>query len=235
MSHNLLFFASTGAITVALGFGLRACGDDEPGILTTGADASPTTRDAMNIVDPSEAGNFLDAGYGSMGSCTKYCALVMTNCTGPNAQYASYEECEAFCSHLPLNQPSREVDEKEAASVACRQYWADSPSKTEPAKFCLAAGPYGGNACGDRCTAFCDVLLHTCSPDGGTPAYATGPDCANACANFTYRDAGVDGGGEGPNNPGTSDSLNCRLYQLRQVVKNPQKCGLLHPDGGICE
>jgi hypothetical protein len=236
MSHSLFFFTLTGVITLGVGFGLRACGDDDDVSPTAAmSDATAPRSDSSKLVDPSEAGNFLDSGYGAAANCSKYCSLVMKNCTGPNAQYATFEECEAFCSHLPLNQPSREADEKEAASVACRQYWADSPSITNPAQFCLAAGPYGGNACGDRCTAFCDVLLDTCTPDGGTPAYASGPDCAYACANFTYRDAGTDGGGEGPGNPGTADSLNCRLYQLRQVVKNPQKCMTLHPDGGLCE
>src|SRR5688500_17738356 len=38
-------------------------------------------------------------------SCGKYCDLVMKNCTGPQAQYATEADCLAFCKHLPLGDP----------------------------------------------------------------------------------------------------------------------------------
>jgi hypothetical protein len=197
-------------------------------------DAAPGRRDGAPV-DPSEAGTYLDSGAPLATSCEKYCGLVMANCTGPNAQYASLEDCHAFCAHLPLVQPAAEAEEKEAASVACRQYWADSPARTNPEGYCLAAGPFGANVCGDRCTAFCDALLLTCTPDGGVAVYESQPDCASACASFSFRDAGEDGGGEAPFGPKNGDTLNCRLYHLRQATKNTQSCLALHPDGGACE
>ena len=198
------------------------------------ADGGTIRRDAAPV-DPTEAGPQLDAGTGPPPSCEKYCDLVMASCSGDNAQYASTEECLGFCTHLPLVQPTREAEEKAAASVACRQYWADGPARTSPEIYCLAAGPFGGNACGDRCTAFCDVVLSACSPDGGVKAYASQPECASACAGFSYRDAGTDGGGEGPSGPEQGDSLNCRLYWLRAATMAPEKCSALGPQDDVCK
>jgi hypothetical protein len=158
----------------------------------------------------------------------------MTNCTKANAQYASKEECLALCEHLPLTRPASEGAAKDAPSVACRQYWADSPARTNPDTYCLAAGPLGGNACGDRCTAFCSIVLSACSPDGGVVAYESQPECATACVGFSYRDAGTDGGGESPDGPTTGDTLNCRLYWLREAAMTPDKCSLLAPQSDAC-
>jgi hypothetical protein len=77
--------------------------------------------------------------------------------------------------------------------------------------------------------------MSACTPDGGVGVYATQPECASACATFSYRDAGADGGGEGPSGPKAGNTLNCRLYHLREATGNAQKCLLLHPDGGVCE
>jgi hypothetical protein len=197
------------------------------------SDAGTVRRDAAPV-DLTEAGSPLDAGNGPPPSCAKYCDLVMENCTGGHAQYGSTEECLAFCGHLPLEQPMREAEENEAASVACRQYWADAPARTSPESYCLAAGPFGGNACGDRCTAFCSVVLSACSPDGGTVAYQSQPECASACAGFSYVDAGTDGGGEGPTGPSEGDSLNCRLYWLRAATVDSEKCAALAPQSDVC-
>lgn len=202
---------------------------------TPSSDAAPTViRDSAPVEDP-EGGPPIDAGAAPPPSCEKYCELVTTNCTGETAQYGSKAECLAFCVHVPLIQPKREAEEKEAASVACRQYWADTPARTNPKTYCLAAGPFGGNACGDRCTAFCDVVLSACSPDGGVAAYESQPECASACAGFNYLDGGTDGGGEGPEGPASGDTLNCRLYWLRAATTNPQKCSALNPKSDICK
>lgn len=220
---------------VATAWGLGCSASDE-GVASSSLDAGSPKWDS-GLVDPTEGGSLLDSGLGTPASCEKYCGLVMANCSGDNAQYTDFDECLAFCGRLPLNQPTREAEEKASATVACRQYWADSPSRTSPETYCLAAGPFGGNICGDRCTAYCSVVLDTCSPDGGTAVYGSAPDCASACANFAYRDAGSDGGGEGPADPGASDSLNCRLYQLRVAVTTTSvaACMALRPDGGACQ
>ncbi len=220
--------SSLGMMSWALG-----CSDAELATAGASSDAGVVRRDAAPV-DPTEPGPQLDAGIGPPPSCEKYCDLVMMNCTGDSAQYASTDECLAFCKHLPLELPTREADEKEAASVACRQYWADGPARTSPETYCLAAGPFGGNACGNRCTAFCSVVLSACSPDSGVVAYASQPECASACTGFSYRDAGTDGGGEGPGGPEAGDSLNCRLYWLRAATMDPAKCVALAPHSDVC-
>jgi len=232
-----LAVASLGAflgMSMVFGASTAGCSSDEEAGLASAADAGTLRRDA-SPVDPREAGPALDASPGPVPSCEKYCDLVMHNCTGDDAQYDSIEDCRAFCAHLPLAQPTREAEEKAAASVACRQYWADGPARTSPKAYCLAAGPFGGNTCGDRCTAFCNVVLSACSPDGGVTAYASQPECATACADFTYRDRGADGGGEGPNGPSDGDSLNCRLYWLREATKDAEKCTSLNPQSDVCK
>lgn len=194
-------------------------------------DAGMTRKDGAPV-ELEDTGTATDSGAPPPPSCGKYCDLVMSSCTGDNVQYASNDECLAFCAHLPQ---TGDGEPKQAPSLSCRQYWADSPAHTNPAAYCLAAGPFGGNVCGDRCKAFCDVLLSACSPDGGTPIYGSASECATACASFSYRDAGIDGGGEGPQGPASGDTLNCRLFALRAATKNPEKCALLHPDGGACK
>lgn len=233
-------FASVTVIAAGLGAGLVAlpffgCGSSATTVGATSTDAGMIHRDAAPVA-PTEAGPApYDAGETPPPSCEKYCDLVMTNCTGATAQYASTEECLGFCKHLPLVDPMSGTDEKSAPSVACRQYWAETPAHTSPETYCLVAGPFGGNMCGDRCTAFCGVLLDTCSPDGGIVAYANQPDCATACAGFSYRDAGVDGGGESPEGPSSGDTLNCRLYWLRDATKDETKCVLLSPQSDVCK
>jgi hypothetical protein len=221
------------ALALALGVAFGCSNSPIDGGGDDGLDGGTTHRDSAPV-DPSEAGAVIEGGPTVTPSCTKYCDLVMTNCTGDNLQYLTYSDCLAFCDHLPLEQAARDPVEKEAASVACRQYWADSPARTDPKAYCLSAGPFGGNTCGDRCTAYCDVVLDACSTTD-LPPYPSRPECASACANFSYRDAGADGGGEGPTGPETGDTLNCRLFRLRAATKNPAACGQLRPDGGYCE
>lgn len=238
MSRFALFSAYFACAAALAAGAVVACGSGDENLEqnVTSSDAGTNIKRDSSLVDPVESGAPLDAGtLGPGPSCDKYCDLVTTNCTGNNAQYASRAECVELCKYLPLSEKTRTgaADDKEAASVACRQYWADSPAQTNPDAVCLAAGPFGGNACGDRCTAFCDVVLSACT--GSNAPYADRGACAAACATFTYRDAGSDGGGEGPNGPDAGDSLNCRLWQLRRAVMNPEKCSYLQSETYGCK
>jgi hypothetical protein len=235
MSRVFAFaIASLGISLALISWMAVGCSNGELEPLEETGDSSAMPRRDTGPVDPTEGGPVVDSAPNLPASCEKYCDLVMSNCTGENAQYGARDDCLAFCTQLPLVQPTREVEEKAAPSVACRQYWADSPAHTNPNAYCLSAGPFGGNVCGDRCTTFCDVSLVACSLDGGSAPYGTQPECESACASFSYRDAGTDGGGEGPSGPKLGDTLNCRLYHLRAATKNAALCGRIHPDGGIC-
>ncbi|MBX3233406.1 MAG: hypothetical protein KIT84_33970 [Labilithrix sp.] len=215
--------------------GVGACGSTalEP---TPGPnDGGPNLRWDSALVDPVEGGAPLDSAPPVEASCEKYCELVTENCTEANAQYASKAECLSFCEHLPLREPSRGGDEISSPSVACRQYWADAPSKTSPTSYCLAAGPFGGNTCGDRCTAFCTAVLSICPADAPNAPYADQPECATACTAFAFRDAGNDGGGESPGGPAEGDTLNCRLHHLRAALSQPAKCKDVRRESPTCK
>ncbi len=182
-------------------------------------------------VAPAEAGQY-DAGTppGPAPSCGKYCTVVMESCTDEHAQYASRAECLELCARLPEG----DAGDNESNSVACRQYFAGSPARTNAGSYCPAAGPFGGGVCGDRCIAFCGLALGACSPDAGAAPYGSYPDCQTACAGYPYKDGGADGGGETPNGPATGDTLNCRLYHVRSAVHDGTGCANLGPDSGAC-
>lgn len=180
------------------------------------------------IVGPAEAGAY-DAGIqeGPEPSCTNYCDLVMGSCTGDQAQYATRTECLEICAHLP----SGDAGDKESNTVACREYYAGSPAKTNAGSYCLPAGPFGGGVCGDRCTAFCGLTLGACPPDAGPAPYGSYSDCQTACAGYDYKD----GGGESPTGPTSGDTLNCRLFQARAAVHDSTACANLAIDSGTCQ
>jgi hypothetical protein len=223
----LVLAATAGAMAATA---LAACSDTTATAPAPLEDAA-IRRDVGPVEPPmSDAGAEAGGSLGPSPSCASYCDAVMGNCTGSLAQYASYDECTAFCAALPPGSPG----DDEAPTVACRQYYAGSPAKIDPMTYCPSAGPWGGGVCGDRCTAFCRGLLTFCSPDAGPAPYASYPDCATACAALPYTGDG-DGGGAGLDGPETGDTLNCRLFHLRGAVANPAACDDLAPDGGPCK
>jgi hypothetical protein len=170
------------------------------------------------------------AALGPEPSCTVYCGLVMESCKGDRAQYSSRDECLALCARLP---PGAAGD-TDTNTLACRQYYAGSPALTDAVTYCLAAGPFGGGVCGDRCTAFCGLTLGACPPATPRAPYASTPDCQTACAGYPYRDGGVEGGGEPPDGPASGDTLNCRLFHARSAVQDGSGCVNVGPDSGAC-
>ena len=223
---------STLAVVAAIVAGALACGSSAEVEPTSIADGG-SRRDGA-AVDPLEGGASGDAGIAPVPpSCAKYCENVQKHCKGEHAQYASEDECLAFCGHVPPGDPS-DVERKKSATLACRQYYSGSPALTDPAGYCAAAGPFGGGHCGDRCTAFCQVALSACKPDAGMAPYASQPECKTACADFTLIDGGADGGGEGLDGPDRGDTLNCRLFHLRKSAIEPEACAHLAADSGAC-
>lgn len=181
-----------------------------------GGDPDAARRDG-DIVAPAEGGA-ADAGPppGPAPECASYCDSVLDSCKGSNAQYTSKNECLAICARLP---PGK-AGESEGNSIACRQFYAGSPARTDSLAFCAAAGPFGGGVCGDRCPNFCELALGACpfAGDAAGAPYTSYPDCQTACLGFAYRDGGVDGGGEATSGPTAGNTLNCRLYYLREAV-----------------
>lgn len=212
--------------------GLAACGETMDG--APDAPDAGLRRDGGPVAPPDATPSDAAPAPPPVPSCEKYCELVMKSCAGHQAQYASNDECLAFCRRFPEGKPG----EQDTSTLACRAFYAGSPAKTDPGKYCVAAGPFGGGTCGDRCTAFCQLAVAACDPDAGATGssapYASYPDCATACAEYTYRDAGADGGGDTPGGPTSGDTLNCRLYQLRQVYRSGSGCPDVGADSGAC-
>ncbi|MCL2725874.1 MAG: hypothetical protein FWD69_15715 [Polyangiaceae bacterium] len=235
MLRFTILTASLSLVFVGVAAGVAACSGTTT-FASSGFDDDAAVRHDSGIVDPPEGGP-MDAGASAPApSCDRYCDLVMANCRGDDAQYGSNDECLAFCALMP---PGKTGD-SDNPSVACRQSYAGSPAMTDSVTYCLAAGPFGGGVCGDRCTAFCQLALAACpsddghaSNDGARP-FGSLPECATACAAFDFEAAGADGGGEGPDGPDYGNTLNCRFFELRQVVANSGNCESLGQTSPIC-
>jgi len=223
-------FLAVGTIAAAGALVVAACTS------TATADREPITDDSGpridgGLVGPAEGGAY-DAGtpQGPEPDCTTYCEQVMGSCTGPHAQYASASQCHELCQRLPAG----DAGDTKNNTLACRQYYAGSPARTSAGDYCLAAGPFGGGVCGDRCIAFCALTLGACSPDAGPAPYESYPACQTACAGYSYLDGGADGGGEPPDGPTTGNTLNCRLFHVRSAIHDGSGCADLGPDAGDC-
>ena len=153
----------------------------------------------------------------------------LSACNDVHAQYGSRSECLEFCARLPPG----DAGDKAADTVACRQFYAGGPARTDALSYCLAAGPFGGTVCGDRCPVFCELAISSCPPTGNAAPFASYPDCQSACIGFKYRDD-ADGGGERPDGPTSGATLNCRLYHLRSAVHDGSGCAELGVDSGAC-
>lgn len=212
---------------------MLACGDSASSATPDSPDAA-IRRDGGPVDPPDAAPSDAAPPPQPVPTCQKYCEAVTKSCAGDQAQYGSTNECLAFCGRFAEGKPG----ETDTNTLACRAYYAGSPAKTDPGKYCAAAGPWGGGICGDRCNAFCQLAVSACDPDAGTTAqvapYASYPDCATECAGYAFRDAGADGGGEGPSGPSSGDTLNCRLYELRKVIVLGDSCAAIAADSGVC-
>ena len=219
------------AASASAGLALAAaCGSDAASTLPE-VEPIDAARDIQPVQPPDAAGDAAPPPPPPETTCSKYCAAVMKACRDEQAQYTTPEECLAFCMSLDLG----DAGDTKSPSVACRAYYATSPAAIDPAKNCVVAGPYGGGVCGDRCTAYCEVALAVCPPDGGAAApFASFPDCRDACQAFAFKDGGADGGGESPTTPASGDTLNCREYQLRRVIAAGAGCADLGVDSGAC-
>lgn len=225
MRRLLLLFLGVFAAGTA---GIVACSSDDSSAFADTPDDAAVRRDAP-VIEPLDGGS-TDAALPPSGSCAKYCSLVQSTCTGANAQYTSEAECLAFCSIIPLG----EEGDDGKNTVACRQHYADSPARSDAFTFCAGAGPFGGGFCEDRCTVFCQLAVEVCSPDAGRAPFPSYAECRTACSSFKLLDGGADGGGDGLEGPRDGDSLNCRLFQLRQIVMTGEDCTDLGVDSGAC-
>lgn len=156
--------------------------------------------------------------------CATYCIEMTKACTGANRQYRSEEECRSACALLPPGTP----DDVGLNTVGCRL-------KQARAAQCVAAGPYGGETCGSRCEAYCDIVEKNCIAKLGAPnaPYASKSDCLESCGRDYTFDPAV---GEGPDIPFLAgDNLNCREHHLILAISDPSgHCGHAGPKSPTC-
>lgn len=147
-------------------------------------------------------------------TCDSYCANIMKNCTGTQAEYLNEDICKAMCSHFDLGSLAHTSED----SLSCRSYHAISAADS-PRDHCKHAGPTGAGHCGSQpCNAFCALTAAVCT--GSLQPYPGGElGCRQDCAGYTYLSGPEDQEltTEGP-------SLNCRLWHLESAYDpaNPQ-------------
>src|SRR5690242_16076037 len=112
--------ATTGALVTA------ACGSTSATAERTLLDDGAIRKDGGPVVSPD--GGAYDAATPPMPepTCAAYCSLVMEACKDEHAQYASKDECLELCKRLPAG----DAGDTESNTVACRQYYAGSPART---------------------------------------------------------------------------------------------------------
>jgi hypothetical protein len=222
-----------GVLCTGAALGAAAACSDARRESPLGAEADASVYDAATVA-PLDGSAPLDGGRVAVDepSCERYCNDVLTTCTGEDAQYASPEECVRLCAKLPPGA----LGDKAVGTLACRAYHASTTARTDPRTWCAAAGPFGGNVCGDRCADFCDLAFAVCSGASGTSAlpWTDIPDCVTACAGFAYLDGGIDGGGDGTTGKPSGDTLNCRQRALREALVDSSWCADLGADGKRC-
>jgi hypothetical protein len=194
---------------------------------SSGGDTGTTAEAGGDAGTPAEAGG--DAGVpegsateagGDGGSeaaatldCPSYCAAIMQNCTGANAQYSSLSECTNACA---IFQPGTLADTS-GATLGCHLYHSGLAAAL-PNPHCWHAGPYGFGVCGAACDNFCALALGWCSAtggfDGGAAPYPDLATCKTACAGFATLDGGAAPGAYSAAGPTSGNSLDCREYHL---------------------
>ncbi len=158
---TLTLLLTTAALS---GFVLAGCGDDDG----TVADGGPMTD---GHVPDTDSGPTPDGGPVPTGPCTDLCNELATNCTGANAQYASTDECMAYCTGAGW--PEGTAGEMAGNTISCRIYHGGAPAMMDPATHCPHAGPSGAGVCGGPDFRTESADMYTRVDRMGMPAVST--------------------------------------------------------------
>jgi hypothetical protein len=164
-------------------------------------------------------------GNSSSGSggidCPSYCAEVMTNCSGSNAQYTAMENCMGACSAFTVGTAA----DTSGNTLGCRIYHAGNAA-TDPVTHCIHAGPSGGAACGTVCEGFCSIVESVCPTQ-----YPTGA-CETLCPGYAKTPP--------YSLNATGNTLACRTYHAQNAAANAMSAAVHCPHtgsdgGGVCD
>jgi hypothetical protein len=126
---------------------------------------------------------------------------MAANCTGDNQQYRNLAECQLACA---LMDPGTEQDGP-IDTIGCRLRQARAASKQS----CIAAGPFGGDVCGNHCDVFCGLVDENCSKEP-QPPYPSASTCIEQCPTFRIEDPTAISHTKSP----SGDSFNCRAHHM---------------------
>jgi hypothetical protein len=146
-------------------------------------------------------------------TCDFYCATIMQNCQGSNAEYVNTATCMTAC---PIFEPgTTDTTDTMDDTLGCRIYSALAAAG-DPGYQCRRAGPAGGGHCGDPCEAFCNLDTAYCAPPNPV-AYSSVGACDAACkkGGFPYLTGAV-----GDLTLESGDTLNCRIYHLEAAMQS---------------
>jgi hypothetical protein len=124
--------------------------------------------------------------------CPTYCTEIQKNCTGPNAQYSTMDQCTKTCASFSVGTST--VTDTTGNTLGCRINYAAAAS-TMASTQCPHAGPAGDLITatapafcsgGDACMSFCTLEIMDC---GSVKVPLTGnPKDANGTPLFQYQD-----------------------------------------------
>jgi hypothetical protein len=216
--------AGTAGTSTGTGAGTAGTGAGAAGANAGAAGTSTATGAAGASAGAPGTGAVAGAGAGGVwpqagiAICQFYCDTIMSNCKGPNQQYADLTNCMKVCSFMPAGAPTDfGVD-----SVGCRTNAARAAASD--ARQCLGAGPLSYGVCGNDCNTFCTVATSYCTVAGGFEGmdYQSADDCESTCGQFgrVIDDPGKPGvysaswySGR-PEGDVLTDTLECRAYHL---------------------
>lgn len=143
--------------------------------------------------------------------CEEYCGVIMKNCDGDNAQYASEDTCLAICSSWRTGKEDAVVGN----SAHCRLNFAKTASDTPS---CREAGPFASGKCGRPCESFCGVVAEHCDPK--LSGYGDVSNCEERCGDTKSHyviqlDAGF---GPDPSRVPNANTFNCRAYHMHLAL-----------------
>src|SRR5688500_6575130 len=137
--------------------------------------------------------------------CTQYCDALNLNCNG--LEYKDQDECLKVCALMDEGAEGV-IDD----TAGCRLGFAKQARNKDEAA-CKKASAFGGAACGDPCTTFCQLNDRICITGADIPAkpYDSESSCFEECKTRLRYDPNAP---EGVQAFDGADTLNCRMFHL---------------------
>lgn len=150
-----------------------------------------------------------ESGGAPLPICPRYCDKLDESCAG--LEYKDRDQCLAACA---LMKPGNEGDNDNTAG--CRLGQAEKATKGDGAS-CKKASAFGGQACGNPCTTFCQLVDAICiqGNDSASKPYTSESSCVEQCASLTYDPNGDEGQKQ---DFAGADTLNCRMFHLLLAI-----------------